>query len=53
MCKYIKVSIPGFGTAKEFIITNNHKLGTRDELRFARTLQVIRENYYSDEEIKD
>ncbi len=38
---------------KDFLLTNNIKIGVNGDPAFAKVLQGVRENYYSDEEIKE
>jgi len=42
-----------FLVTKDFILDNNHKFNVKDDPNFARVMQGIRENYYSDYEIKE
>jgi death-on-curing protein len=42
-----------FIAVKYFIITNKSHFGIKDVPHYARVVQGIRENYYSDEEIKE
>ncbi len=41
-----------FIVTKEFILSNNQKFKIEDDPHYAKTLLGLRENYYSDEEIK-
>ncbi len=38
---------------KDFLLNNNMKIGVNGDPAFAKVLQGVRENYYSDEEIKE
>jgi len=40
-------------TTKDFILSNSHKLGVKDDPSAAKVMQGIRENYYSHDEIKE
>ena len=42
-----------FITMKEFILSNKAKLGIKDDPANARVMTGIRENHYTDEEIKE
>jgi len=42
-----------FIAAKDFLLSNNTKFGIKDDPGFARVMQGIREDYYSDEELKE
>ena len=42
-----------FIVTKDFVITNKHKFGIKDEPSHAKTFQGIREDYYTDQEIKE
>ncbi len=42
-----------FIALKYFLVMNNQRLGIKDEPKNAKTLLGIRENYYSDNEIKE
>lgn len=42
-----------FIAAKDFLLSNNAKFGIKDDPGFARVMQGIREDYYSDEELKE
>ena len=42
-----------FIVTKEFVLSNNQKFKIEDDPNYARALQGVRENYYTDEEIKE
>ncbi|MBU0629014.1 MAG: type II toxin-antitoxin system death-on-curing family toxin [Nanoarchaeota archaeon] len=42
-----------FITTKYFIKANKGKFGIKDDPQYARPMQGVRENYYTDEEIKE
>ena len=42
-----------FITTKDFILMNNNRFGIRNDPQSAKVMQGIRENYYSDNEIKE
>ena len=42
-----------FIATKDFILTNSHTFGIKDDPSAARAMQGIRENYYSHNEIKE
>lgn len=42
-----------FIAAKDFILINAHKFGIRDDPTSAKVMQGIREDYYSNNEIKE
>ncbi len=41
-----------FVTAKDFVNSNGERFRIKDDPKYARIMQGIRENYYTDEEIK-
>ncbi len=42
-----------FIAAKDFLLRNNAKFGVKDDPGYARVMQGIRENFYSEDEIKE
>lgn len=42
-----------FIATKNFILINGHKFGVKDDPHFAKVMQGIRENYYSNTDIKE
>jgi len=42
-----------FIATKDFVISNKGKLGIKDEPAYAKVMQGVRENYYSDEELRE
>lgn len=42
-----------FIATKDFILTNTHKFGVKDDPNSAKIMQGIRENHYSNDEIKE
>ena len=42
-----------FVIMKDFLLTNNAKIGINGDPSFARILQGVRENYYSNDELKE
>jgi prophage maintenance system killer protein len=42
-----------FIVTKDFILSNNERFKIKDDPKHARVMQGIREQYYSDEEIKE
>jgi death-on-curing family protein len=42
-----------FIATKDFIISNKGKFGIKDDPTYAKVMQGVRENYYSDEELKE
>lgn len=42
-----------FIVIKDFLVSNGFKFGVKDDPRYARVMQGIRENFYSDSEIKE
>jgi death on curing protein len=41
-----------FVTTKEFVLNNNHSFKIKDDPSYARTMLGIREDFYSDDELK-
>lgn len=42
-----------FIVTKDFVLSNKQKFNIEDDPNYARALQGVRENYYTDEEIKE
>lgn len=42
-----------FIAAKDFVLANKSRFGIKDDPYYARVIQGIRENHYSDDEIKE
>ena len=42
-----------FIATKDFVIGNKGKFGIKDDPTYAKVMQGVRENYYSDEELKE
>ncbi len=42
-----------FIATKDFVISNKGKFGVKDDPTYAKVMQGVRENYYSDEELKE
>jgi death-on-curing family protein len=42
-----------FIATKDFILTNSHKFGIKDDPSSAKVMQGIRENHYTNDEIKE
>jgi|SRR3989338_7420847 len=42
-----------FIATKDFVLRNKAKFGIKDNPHYAKAMQGVRENYYSDEEIKE
>jgi len=42
-----------FIAVKDFVLSNNSKFDIKDDPSYARVMQGVREDYYSDEELKE